>query len=209
MGFERTTAVGAPRAQYARHGPFLLTAARAMALAALLATVGSARAQAEVPAAPSTVANVRTTGLRLFGGAALERGGLAIGAGGLRRLTPRLVVGATVEWNPWIDPVSAGVASGVVNAYGTLSWRWLEGPSHELRGVAHAGASALLFSTVGARAGSVGVFGGLSVLTLALHLRDGLWLDVSPELTLSVPALHGVPFVYRQYRLCVGLTSWW
>ena len=164
-------------------------------------TEGQPLAEAAMPAFPRW-------GLRAFVGGSLDRGGFDAGIGAHRALSSRLTLGADFEFSPWFDLIALAVAPGVANGYGTLRWAWITLPQFALRSTAHLGTSVLLFKAVGAPAGSVGAFAGLALLDVALRLSPSLWLELTPEVTLSAPLLRATPLVYRQYRLNIGLLHW-
>lgn len=139
-------------------------------------------------------------------GASIDRAALNVDLGVRLAVHPRVTLGLDVEFNPWFNVLSASVAPGVINAYASGSWRWLDTGTVTLRSTLKAGTSVLLFDVVGAQAGSVGVFVGASLLGVSLQLQPGLQLVLDPlEVDLAVPSLKGVPFAMRQYRLSIGL----
>lgn len=139
-------------------------------------------------------------------GASIDRAALNVDLGVRLAVHPRVTLGLDVEFNPWFNVLSASVAPGVINAYASGSWRWLDTGTVTLRSTLKAGTSVLLFDVVGAQAGSVGVFVGASLLGVSLQLKPGLQLVLDPlEVDLAVPSLKGVPFAMRQYRLSIGL----
>jgi len=139
-------------------------------------------------------------------GASFDRAAVNVDAGLRLAVHPRLSLGLDVEFNPWFDLLSASLAPGVINAYASGTWRWLDTGTVVLRSTLKVGTSVLLFDVVGAQAGSVGVFVGASLLGVSLQLKPGLQLLIDPvEVALAVPSLKGVPFAMRQYRISVGL----
>lgn len=164
------------------------------------------------PATQSVAAELpHQLGLGLSVGAALDRGGFEIGVTARHAFTPRLLVGLTAEWCPWFDVLvrSPTVSPGSFNAYASLSFKWVGTPSVELRSVGHLGTSVLLFEPIGARVGSVGVFAGLALLSVSVRVAPSWSIEVMPDVTISVPSLSGVPFLYRQYRLLITALHWW
>jgi MYXO-CTERM domain-containing protein len=200
-----------------RHRPRATgTALIALAMVALSAA-GPRAEELDADDVPLTTAelaalrDVRASGPR-FGIAASVGGSLdrsaAVGAlGGRFRLSSRWVVGADVEWNPWIATYPVAVHAGAFNAYGTLIRRYpMRFERVNLRTTLHVGMSVLLFDVYGARAGSVGPYLGIAPLGIDVHLRRG-WKLVLDPLTLDIPIPHltGVPLYYEQFRLIIGL----
>ncbi len=146
--------------------------------------------------------------MRLFAGGALERGGLNVGVGLARRLARRVEGELDVEWSPWFEMLSRSTAPGTTNVYASVGVAWVLTPEVEVRTVGRLGTSVLLFSPLGAEAGAVGLYGALGPVSLSMKLAPRWWLDVSPEVALSMPSLGGIPFVYRQYLLRVGFLRW-
>ncbi len=143
--------------------------------------------------------------LHLALGASIDRGGLSADAGVRWAPAERFGLGVDVEFNPWVDLVSGTFAPGVVSVVGSGFWRLVRLEGVELRTTVHLGGSVLLFDAVGAPAGSLGAYVGLSALNATFALRPGLWLEVKPDVVVPIPQLRGVPFAYRQYRMTVGL----
>ncbi|MFT3706871.1 MAG: hypothetical protein QM817_04310 [Archangium sp.] len=139
-------------------------------------------------------------------GASIDRAAMSVELGARLSVHPRVTLGLDVEFNPWFNLLSTTVAPGVMNAYASGTWKWLETDVVTLRSTLKLGTSVLLFDVVGARAGSVGVFAGASLLAVSLQLRPGTFFTIDPlEVDLAVPSLAGVPLVVRQYRLSIGL----
>jgi hypothetical protein len=139
-------------------------------------------------------------------GASIDRAAMSVDLGARLVVHPRVTLGLDVEFNPWFNLLSTSVAPGVLNGYLSGTWKWLETDVITLRSTLKAGTSVLLFDVVGARAGSVGVFAGASLLAVSLQLRPGTFFTIDPlEVDLAVPSLQGVPLVVRQYRLGIGL----
>ena len=161
-----------------------------------------------VVSAPASAQSTGAFGLGGHVGAALDRGGFVGGVSVRHAFTPRLAGGFSAEWSPWFDVLSAKFARGTANAYVTVSWKWVGTESVDVRSALHAGGSVLLFEPIGARQGAVGVFGGISLLSLWLRLAPAWSLELSPDVTLAVPSLTGVPLGYRQYRLIITLIHW-
>lgn len=144
--------------------------------------------------------------LYLAAGGALDEAALA-GSVGLRwQWSQDFTLGLDVELNPWISLDAGRVSPGTLNTYATLVYRWWSIGDVDLRLTAHAGLSVLLFDLVGADAGAVGPYLGLSLLGVSLRVTDHLVLVLDPaDLALPIPNLSGVPFYRRQYRVTIGL----
>lgn len=138
-------------------------------------------------------------------GASIDRGGGTVAVGGGVALGPHVRLRLDVELNPWLDTFSGRLAPGAASVYGTFGWCWAEFGRVELVSSVSLGGSALLFTTPGAEAGSVGLFAGASMLRVGVRLREHLALEFNPEAVVAVPSLKGVPLAYRQYRATVGL----
>ncbi|MBL8626700.1 MAG: hypothetical protein JNK64_35755 [Myxococcales bacterium] len=146
-------------------------------------------------------------GLRLtaHGGAALDRGALALG-GGATWHGARWHAGGAVEWNPWFSLDAARTRPGTINAYATLGYTWLATPCVELHTRVHGGGSVILFDLVGVDRGNLGLFVGAGLLGATVRLRDDLGLTIEPsDFAMPAPQLTGFPFYYRQYRISLGL----
>lgn len=142
----------------------------------------------------------------LAAGAALDEAALAGGVGVRWQWSQDFTLGLDVELNPWLSLDAGRVAPGTFNTYATLVYRWWSIGDVDLRLTAHAGLSVLLFDLVGADAGAVGPYLGLSLLGVSLRLTDHLVLVLDPaDLALPIPNLAGVPFYRRQYRVTIGL----
>jgi hypothetical protein len=163
----------------------------------------AARDGAAVP--PPATSRPRTLGLVVTASGSVDQGGLSVGLATRVGLSERLTLGLDAEWSPWMTPLYGAFSAGVANAYATAQWRWASLGGLELRSSLNLGTSVLLFEAYGARPGAVGLFAGGSLLQAAVRLSPDLWLEVRPELALSAPSLGGVPLVYRQYRLGLGL----
>ncbi len=148
-------------------------------------------------------------GMIAAGSGSLDRGGAAYRLGGRYRASDRWTFGADVEHNPWFSIETVSAVPGVINAYLTASFRWTRFEGIELASTAHAGISVLLFDLYSAEAGSTGPYLGLSLLGVSIDLSPGVALVIEPaDVSIPIPQLRGVPFVYRQYRLTVGV-RWW
>jgi hypothetical protein len=189
-----------------------------IALAMLTVPAGGALAEEldtdDIPLTVGELAalrDVRASGPRLgvaFSVAgSLDRSAAAGSLGGRFRLSSRWLVGADIEWNPWIATYPLAAHAGVFNAYGTLIRRYpMRFERVNLRTTLHAGLSVLLFDLYGARAGSVGPYVGIAPLGIDVHLRRGWKLVFDPlGLEIPIPHLTGVPLYYEQFRLTIGL----
>ena len=138
-------------------------------------------------------------------GASIDRGGASLTLGGGVALGPHARLRADVELNPWLDIVTVRLAPGALNLHGSFMWCWIVLGPVEVASSVSLGASALLFRTAGADAGSFGVFAGVSMIRVGIRLSEKLTLELTPEAVVAVPSLRGVPLAYRQYRATAGL----
>jgi hypothetical protein len=146
-------------------------------------------------------------GLAAMVGGSLDRSAVMGSIGGRYRLSTRWLVGADVEWNPWIATYPLGARWGVLNVYGTVIRRYpMRFERVSLRTTLRAGASFLLFDLYGAREGSVGPYLGIAPLGIDVQIGRG-WKLVFDPLSLEIPVPHvtGVPLYYEQFRLSFGL----
>jgi hypothetical protein len=180
--------------------------------AATLAWPSAARAQSAAPSPEATAvpASAHPSAPPRFWlaarvGGAIDRGAVFASVGARWDVVPRLQLGLAVEYNPWIDPLSFSATPGTANAYVSGSFRWTSTPGFEVRSGLAVGASLLTGDLVGARAGSVGPFVGISLLSVAVALNERVWLEIDPQVVLEVPDVQGVPLLNHQYRLAVGL----
>jgi MYXO-CTERM domain-containing protein len=143
---------------------------------------------------------------RVAAGASIDDPGFSGGAGLRYQVSRPLMLGFDAEWNPWIAEPPGEVRSGALNAYFSAIRRFqLKTESLNVRTTASLGASILLFDIVGARAGSVGPFFGLSLLGAEWKAAPGIYLTIDPTyIALPMPHLTGTPFLYMQYRFLVG-----
>lgn len=138
-------------------------------------------------------------------GVSLDRSALSADVGVRWAPLAHLALGVDLEFNPWIDLLSGSVAPGVLSLVGSGIYRWTQVEGLELRTTVNLGTSVLLFSAVGAPAGSVGAYLGLGPLSAAVRVAPRTWLEFKPDMVVPIPQLRGTPFAYRQYRLMVGL----
>lgn len=138
-------------------------------------------------------------------GASLDRSALSADAGVRWAPLAHLALGADLEFNPWADLLSGSFAPGVLSLVGSGIYRWTQVEGLELRTTVNLGTSLLLFSAVGAPAGSVGAYLGMGILSAAVRVAPRTWIEFKPDVVVPIPQLRGTPFAYRQYRLMVGL----
>jgi uncharacterized protein (TIGR03382 family) len=171
------------------------------------AVPAGANAPAVDSAAPTTpvAPDFQRWGLRLATSVSIDNPSLALALGARFNPTRRLSLGVDVELAPWFDPISGHAALGTLDAFATAAFAWLQLGPVSLRSSLSAGTSVLLFDAMGAQKGSVGVFVGTSPVQIAVRLPAQLQLELSPEVTVAVPELKGVPLAYRQYRATIAL----
>jgi hypothetical protein len=140
-------------------------------------------------------------------GASYDKPGLSGGLGLRYQAHERLMLGFDTEWNPWITITPSELHKGALNSYVSVIGRFqLAYAPINIRTTASLGASFLLTDLVGAPAGSVGPFLGLSLLGVEWKVAPGFYLTVDPTyIAFPVPHLTGIPFGYLQYRFQVGL----
>ncbi len=143
---------------------------------------------------------------RFAGGAAYQKPGMSGGLGARYQMSEPLMLGFDVEWNPWIATSSGRVRAGAINAYFSVIRRFqLKRESLNIRTTGALGASVLLMDLVGAPAGDVGPFIGLSFLGVEWKWSPGVYLTVDPTyIAFPIPHVTGAPFGYFQYRFLVG-----
>jgi hypothetical protein len=127
--------------------------------------------------------------------------------GGRLALSKRWMLGLDAEWNPYLSVGETHVRSGAIDVYASLIARFqLAYEPINLRSSVSLGGSVLLFDLVGAPAGSIGPYFGVSVLGLEIKLGRGFYLTVDPDsIAIPIPHVTGIPFVYYQYRFQIGL----
>lgn len=156
------------------------------------------------PAKPNAVAfggNVSVAG-------AVDKPGFAGSVGGRLRLHKNWALGLDAEWNPFIS-VTGGepVRSGTVNIYASGLLRFpLAYESINLRSQLSLGSSTLVTDLYGAPAGTTGLFVGANFLGLEYKASSIFYVIINPlGIAIPIPQLQGVPFLYPQYRLSLGL----
>jgi hypothetical protein len=127
--------------------------------------------------------------------------------GGRLALSRHWMVGLDAEWNPYLAVGVSQVRSGTIDAYASLIGRFqLAYEPINLRSSVSLGGSMLLFDLVGAPAGSIGPYFGISFLGLEIKLGHGFYLTVDPDsIAIPIPHVTGIPFVYYQYRFQIGI----
>lgn len=146
-------------------------------------------------------------GVFLGGAGAVQDPAAAAILGGRYRVGENFQVGLNAEWNPLFSKNSGQSRPGMANAYASAIFRMPtanEGLS--LRSTIHLGTSTLLFDLYGANRGSTGPFVALNFLGLDYEFFRNTYFIVDPAtITVAAPQLRGVPFVYTQYRVTLGL----
>ena len=137
----------------------------------------------------------------------IDKAALAGAVGARIRASNHWAFGLDGEWNPWLALNGTPVRRGVINVYGTAILRFpLAYENFNLRSSLSLGGSYLLTNLYGAPSGSVGIYFGLSPLGLEWKASRAFYLIVNPiNIAVPVPQLSGVPLLYPQYRLTVGL----
>jgi MYXO-CTERM domain-containing protein len=147
-----------------------------------------------------------TWGVAFNVGAAIDRGAGAVSLGARWNPWRDLGFGLDAEYNPWVSVSGFEVAPGAASLYVPVIWRLKRFGTWELRSTAYAGASMILFDLVGVDSGTVGLFGGINPLGLALPLGGHAKLVVKPgDVAISAPQLRGIPYYYLQYRFTIGV----
>lgn len=144
---------------------------------------------------------------RLALGGSYDKPGVATGVGLRYQVSHPFMVGFDTEWNPWIATSPTRLRAGALNTYFSLIRRFqLKVDTVNIRTTVALGASFLFSNLVGAPAGSVGPFMGLSFLGVEWKVAPGYYLTIDPTyIALPIPHLTGAPFGYLQYRFQLGL----
>jgi hypothetical protein len=148
-----------------------------------------------------------TYGFYVAASGSIDQSALAASVGGRIRLARSWTFGIDAEWNPWINLNTTEIRGGTLNGFGTAIFRIpLAYENFNLRITGNAGASYLLTTLYGAPSGSVGLYFGLCPLGLEWKMSRLFYLVINPiSISLPIPQLRGVPLIYPQYRLSIGL----
>jgi MYXO-CTERM domain-containing protein len=139
---------------------------------------------------------------------AVDKPAGAVTLGLRRKLSTHWTVGWDAEWNPWINKYgSTALQSGVANTFGTIILRFpLAYENFNLRTTVNLGLSYLLFDLYGAPKGSLGYYAAISPLGVEWKISRMFFLIFNPlSMAVAVPQTKGVPLVYLQYRISIGL----
>ncbi len=174
-------------------------------------------ADAEAPPPPNIVPfaepgppepNALAFGAAITLAGSVDKPGFAGGVGARLRLHRHWAIGLDAEWNPWISLTGGEpVRSGAANIYASGFLRFpLMYEAFNLRTQLSLGTSVLLTDLYGAPKGSAGLFIGANFLGLEYKASDYFYLIINPlGVAIPIPQLEGVPFLYPQYRLQIGL----
>lgn len=191
-----------------------------LAVASLLFTAGTARAQAAARVNNDNTSDSSVTRAPIeppdrpgawFGRAALgasyDHAAFSGGLGLRYQLAEKWMLGFDAEWNPYLAITPSKLRAGSANAYFSVIRRYqLVRASVNIRTTASVGASMLLFDLVGADKYSFGPFLGISFLGAEWKVARGLNLTIDPTyIALPIPSVTGIPFMYVQYRFLLGL----
>jgi len=138
----------------------------------------------------------------------VDKPGFATALGARLRLHKHWAVGLDGEWNPWISLTGGEpVRSGAFNIYASGFVRFpLAYEQFNLRSQLSLGTSILLTDLYGAPQGTAGLFVGANFLGLEIKASKIFYLVLNPlGVAIPIPQLQGVPFLYPQYRLALGL----
>lgn len=159
-----------------------------------------AHKSARAPQVPSPL------GVHTSVGAALDNAAFVATLGGRYRANDLWLFGLDGEFNPWYSLDTNQFRLGTLNVYATTIKRYPIDHCFGLRSSVHLGTSVLLFDVIGAPAGSVGLYLGISLLGLDYKFSDQFTLVIDPaQVAVPVPHLTGAPLSYRQYRFMIGL----
>lgn len=147
-------------------------------------------------------------GFAILGAGSIDKPGFAIAAGARYRLNSTWAFGLDGEWNPFIS-VTGGepVRTGVANVYLSGMLRYpLHYEKFNMRSTLSLGTSILLNDLYGAPTGSTGLFVGADFLGVEYKASDSFYLVINPlGVAIPIPHLGGIPFLYPQYRLSLGI----
>lgn len=152
--------------------------------------------------------NALAFGAALTFSGSVDKPGFAGAVGARLRLHKHWAIGLDGEWNPWISLTGGEpVRSGAANIYASGFLRFpLVYEQFNLRSQLSLGTSVLLSDLYGAPKGSAGLFIGANFLGLEYKASDYFYLIINPlGVAIPIPQLEGVPFLYPQYRLQLGL----
>jgi len=137
----------------------------------------------------------------------IDKPAAAAALGARLRATSFWSMGLDLEWNPWIAFNGTAVRKGAVNLYATGMLRFpLVYERFNLRLGFSVGTSYLLTDLYGAPSGSLGLYLGVSPLSVEWKVSRLLYLIINPlHFAVPAPRLHDLPLLYPQYRTAVGL----
>lgn len=140
-------------------------------------------------------------------GGSFVHGAGAVGAGARYRINERWLVGADVEWNPWVVSQPIAAKAGAANAYLTLVRRFpMKFDRVNLRMSVHAGVSTLLFDVYGAQKFDIGPYAAFTPLGIDYDLGNAVRLVIDPvQIAVPVPHVGMLPLYYEQFRLMIAL----
>jgi hypothetical protein len=146
-------------------------------------------------------------GGQVFGGVSYDNAAGVIGGGARYQFATQWLVGLDGEWNPFYQTHRKRFTDGTANVYFTLVRRWrMRFERTILRTTLNLGASYLLYDLVGAPAGSIGPFIGLSFLGLEWKATRNLSFIFEPTtIAVPIPQVQGAPFGYPQYRFTIAV----
>ncbi len=155
------------------------------------------------PANPSATA----FGGAVFASGSIDRAAAAVSIGLRLRVSKHWAFGLDGEWNPWFAVNGTTFRTGVVNLYLSGILRIpLTYQAFNLRSTLSLGGSYLLSDFYGAPKGSTGVFFAIAPLGLEWKASRTFYVIFNPvNIAIPVPHLTGLPFLYPQYRLVLGL----
>ncbi|HEU4407931.1 MAG TPA: MYXO-CTERM sorting domain-containing protein [Polyangiaceae bacterium] len=204
-------ALGAARRR--RKGLGRAAAGAAAVALALAAAPGRARAQDAVEPAMGGNNDVQPIerdfgvyGTLGFGGS-IDNAALAGRGGALVRLSTGWLLGVEGEWNPFLNSNTGSLGEGAANVYGTVIRQYqLKYEAVNLRTTLNAGVSILAMDLVGAPAGQVGPYVGISPLGVEWKVARGFYVVFDPtHIAVPVPNTKGAIFAYPQYRAMLGI----
>jgi hypothetical protein len=115
-------------------------------------------------------------------------------------------IGAFVEVNPWQSVEQGRMSMGVTNVGVIGHYLFNARPDMDVRVGIAAGVSILNEEMIGSDAGTIGFFANVKLLGLTWAMNDKVAMSIDGfDLALPVPQRVGVPIVYSQQRLSMGL----